>query len=362
MGDRNKFSRFGFAESKDFATTQKGVNHTMNTNGKLFGIFCRATALSFVVAGSASLMQAQQSAPTEPAVKAPLLMASASALDLGSSSSSSSSDAIVDSNGKFLFGAAALDGAQPPPRRYGRPRYSGGNTNADGSNKLAFMVGGGVGLPTGNTKKYDTPSWAVQGGVGRNWSKSFGVMAQFDYDHLGLQGATIANQEFLYDYGCPAGTVTSGECGVYPLDGNSHVWSFTLNPTFTLATEGSLGAYAVVGGGFYHKVTDFVTPVTAEGYDYYYGPYEYQANETIDHYTSNAAGVNGGIGLTYKLSKFSNERLYMEARYVVVFNPQRYGVTASSSTATLNAYQGNNLYPANSNRTTYVPITVGIRF
>jgi hypothetical protein len=72
--------------------------------------------------------------------------------------------------------------------------------------------------------------------------------------------------------------------------------------------------------------------------------------------------VNGGFGLTYKISKFSNERLYMEARYVFIPNSQTYGVTASSPASVLNAYTGYNLYPQNSNRTTYIPVKFGIRF
>jgi hypothetical protein len=126
------------------------------------------------------------------------------------------------------------------------------------------MVGGGLALPIGNTHKYETPSWGFQGGGGRNFSKTLGVLAQFDYDEFGLQGATLKNQSYIYDYGCPAGSVTAGTCGVSSLDGNNHVWSFTLDPTFTLPTDGSLGAYAVAGVGFYHKVTNFTEPGTGE--------------------------------------------------------------------------------------------------
>jgi hypothetical protein len=52
----------------------------------------------------------------------------------------------------------------------------------------------------------------------------------------------------------------------------------------------------------------------------------------------------------------------MEARYVYIPNSQRYGVTASSPVSVLNSYTGYNLYPQNSNRTTYIPVKFGIRF
>jgi hypothetical protein len=310
------------------------------------------------MAATASLAHAQQATSAASTVKAPVLLASESApADLASASSSSSSSSDAEA-----VASDALGSTQPPPRRsgYGRPHYSSGNSNADGSPKYTFLGGIGLTLPIGNTHKYETPSYGFQLGGGRNFNKTLGLLLQFDYDHFGLQGKTIANQTYLYDYGCTTTQINNGTCGVSGLDGNNHVWSFTLNPTFTLPTAGSLGAYAVFGGGFYHKVTNFTEPGTGEYCDPYYGCYTYQANQTIDHYTSNAIGVNGGFGLTYKFSKFSNERFYMEARYVFIPNSQRYGYTAAN-VATTN-YNGWNAYPANSNRTTYIPVKFGIRF
>jgi hypothetical protein len=344
----------------------------MITNRTFFGLACRVAAFSFLMAGTASLIEAQQSPSVPAAPQAPLLLASDSApLDLtstsSSSSSSSSDSAAMASDSSLNLGASALDSSQPPPRRtYGRPNYSGGNTNPDGSDKWFGLGGFGASNPVGNTHKYETLSWGFQAGAGRNFNKNLGVGLQFDYDHFGLQGATLANQSYIYNY-CTTADVTAGLC--YPagpgsastnavIDGNNHVWSFTLNPTYTFATDGSLGAYLVVGAGYYHKVTNFTTPTTEE--ECYYFCEEVEANATFDHYTSNAFGVNGGFGVTYKFSHFSNERFYVEARYVLMLDSQRTGVTSanvanSSITAT-------DFYPANSNRTTYIPIKVGIRF
>ena len=334
----------------------------MNIHRSLFGIAFRVAAFSFLLAGTVAPAHAQQASSVASTVKAPLLLASESSsasLTSASTSSSSSSSAAAAYDSEASFNL--LGSSQPPPRRrYGRPNYASGNSNADGSSKYTFMAGMGLSSPIGNTHKYETPSYGFQVGGGRNFNKIYGVLLQFDYDHFGLQGATLANQNYLYDYGCPSGTVAAGTCGVSGLDGNNHVWSFTLNPTFTIPTDGSWGAYAVVGGGFYHKVTNFTEPTIQESCYYYCQ--EYQVNSNIDHYTSNAVGASGGFGLTYKFSKFSNERFYMEARYVYLANQQRYGVTASSPTSVLNAYTGSNLYPQNSNRTTYIPVKFGIRF
>ena len=329
----------------------------MHTYRKLFGLICRTAACSFLMVGTASLMHAQQAQSPSSAPKTSFFLASSAVPDFtstASSSSSSSSDGVAADS--FALDSRALDSSQPPPRRrYGRPNYSDSHNNPDGSSKYTFMAGAGIAIPTGITHRYETPSWDFQVGGGRNFNKNVGVLLQFDYDHFGLQGATLANQQYIYNYGCGGGCTPIND-----LDGNNHVWSFTLDPTFTLDTVGSLGAYAVVGGGFYHKVTNFTLPTTGTYCDYYYGCYQYTANQVVDHYTSNAGGVNAGLGLTYKFSKFSNERFYMEARYVVVFDQYKKGYTAANiGTAPFTA---TNLYPANSNRTTYIPITFGIRF
>lgn len=236
---------------------------------------------------------------------------------------------------------------QPPPRRrYGRPRYNDKMHNADGSSKYEFLAGVGGTAPLGNTRHYLNTNYAFQVGAGRNFNKTFSLLAQFDYDRFGFNGKTLFDQENA-EFGGQS----------YPLDGKSHIWSFTLNPVVNIYKSEGLGAYVVGGVGLYHKVADFTVQVTAQCYYYGY-PYQCNANQTIDHYTSNAPGFNGGFGLTYKPSRFSSQRLYGEVRYVFIDNQHRAGVT----TATASSYAGYNLYPANSNRTTYVPFKVGIRF
>ncbi len=243
---------------------------------------------------------------------------------------------------------------QPPPRRYGRPRYNDSSHNSDGSNKYGFEAAVGFPLPVGDTHAYYNTSWAFQVGGGRNFSKKFGVNLLFDYDHLGVNANTLNNQATVYN--------TDYAAGITGLDANAHVWSFSLNPTYNLIAGDKYGAYVVVGAGFYHKVTNFTSPQQGQYYDPYYGPITYVANVNFDHYTSNAPGFSGGFGLTYKASRFAGERFFVEARYVYIDNSQRTGVTAATPYTVAQAYTGTNFFPANSNRTSYVPIKVGVRF
>ncbi len=242
-------------------------------------------------------------------------------------------------------------------RRYGAPRYRGGNSNADGSEKYTGFAGVGLTIPTGVTHKYDTTSWSFQVGAGRNFNKNFGLDVQFDWDNFGLQGSTLNQQAYIED---PSGTY--GLLG--DTDGYSHVWSITLDPIYNIKSGDTWGAYVTAGGGFYHKITTFTTPQPF--YEDYFGEIiEVEANAPFDSYTSNAPGVNAGFGITYKFSRFSNERLYAEARYVQTFNTYKPGVNGSNYNNYASSgydYPTYNLYPANSDRSGYIPIKFGIRF
>ena len=266
----------------------------------------------------------------------------------GESSSSSGDTTDVAKLDTVELGAlpAAADGnMQPPPyrrRRYGQPNYNDRWHNKDGSNRLAFVVGGGFDVPAGATGKRLDLSYSLKGGAGINFSRKLGALVEFNFDRFGLQGSELANQYNVYTAALP-GVDFSG------LDASSYIWSFTVDPTITVVQGEKSSAYVVVGGGFYHKVVNFSLPQVGTYCDPYYGCYTFQQNQTFDHYANNAGGVNGGIGFTYKHSRFSNQKVFAEARYVEVFNSQD-----SSSQ--------NSLYPPANDRTGYFPVTVGLRW
>jgi len=262
---------------------------------------------------------------------------------LASAATAPSADMLISNSTMDEAGMAAAerllkpDSATQPPQqpRYGRPTYHDSETNPDGSNKYAFVIGGGFTMPAGNTHKYIDTSYSFQAGAGRNFSRTLGMMVQFAWDNFGFQGSTLATQGTFY--------------GLTNLGGSSHVWSFSLAPIINFYTSDSLGAYITGGAGFYHKTANFTVPATGNACNYYGFCYQYAANQTVDKYSSNAPGAEGAIGFTYKLSRFSAERLFMEGRYVFVDNSTR----ALSST---------NLYPPDSHRTEYVPVTFGLRW
>jgi hypothetical protein len=339
----------------------------MHIHRTLVGLVCRVAALSFLMAGTASRIEAQQASAVASNQNSPVLVASnAAPAELASPSSSAYSSSFspdIVAGESLDLSSAALASSQPPPRRrYGRPNYADSHTNPDGSNKYTFVGGVGFTLPTGGTHNYLTPGYKFQVGGGRNFNKTLGVLAQFDYDHFGFQTATLNKLLGIYNAEIAAYDATaSAQNQVSPLPqlgGTSHDWSFTLDPIINFYNGNKWGAYVIGGAGFYHKTANFTTPQAAEYCDPYYGCYQYQANATVDKYTSNAFGANGGFGITLKPSRFANERLFAEARYVWTDNqPKPYSETGT--TANPNYY---NVFPQNSARTTYIPITFGLRF
>jgi hypothetical protein len=320
----------------------------MNTPNRIFTIARRTLALSALLGAGLIAAQAQEAAATPATTTTPTLNLQVPTIAPPATFSSSSQDnevAVADNHFDFL----AVDNAQPTSRRYGRPRYRGGNTNPDGSNKWAFLAGAGFTVPVGTDSNYLKTSYGFQVGGGRNFNKNLGVLLQFDWDNFGLTSQSINKyaNDFFDD--------PTNQNG---FDANSHIWSFTLNPTFNIFSGETFGAYAVVGGGFYHKTANVFIQVPSTYCDPFYGCYQYAANETVQNYTSNSAGVNGGLGLTYKMSHFANQRLYAEFRVVHTFNKYR----PESVVYNDGSVSGWNFLPENSQETTYFPVKFGIRF
>ncbi len=316
-------------------------------------LFTAAASIGLSAQQSISATQARPVLNLQAASKAP-----ADLFETASSSSSTSSTATSDAVATERFNLSDTATQPPPRRRYGRPHYTDNMHNADGSNKYLFEVGGGFTLPTGGSHHYLSTSYGFQGGVGRNFTKKVAVVAQFDWANFGIQTNRLNQQLALYN---SFGATDQNGAPLTQLGGSSHIWSFTLNPIYNFAQTDKSGAYVVAGVGFYHKTANFTIPSIGQSCDPYYGCFQYQANQSIDKYTSNSAGVNGGIGYTYKFSRFANQQFFAEARYVYTANSRRAatGTTAANTPPGSHAF---NAFPENSAPTTYIPITFGIRF
>lgn len=260
--------------------------------------------------------------------------------------SSSAEDAVADERANLSGDGLVGSSAQPPTghrRSYGRSRYQDRLHNSDGSTKIAFVGGAGLNVPVANTGKFYTPSYTITAGAGYNFNKMFGVLAEFHYDHLGLTGGSIANEynSLITNYGATPDDLAG-------IDANGHFIALTLNPVVTFSNDRSkFGAYATAGGGYYRKTTNFTLPQLGEACNGYFCS-EYESNQTFDSATANGYGFNGGVGLTYKISSFSSERLFLEARY----HWMKIGTDANNT----------DVFQYNRRNSEYIPITAGIRF
>ena len=334
---------------------------TINRNR--LSIITRTAAIVFLAAGASVCLQAQQTVSAAQSYPTLDLRAElAKSLDLStpdtlSYSSSVGADETVAAEDFNLSGS---DEDQPPPRRpYShRPNYNDSTHNPDGSNKYTFIVGGGLTLPVGGTHGYLTPSYAFQAGGGRAFSKKVAVLLEFNWANFGIQTATLNNLLALYN---SLGATDQNGNPLSQLNGTSHVWSFSVDPRYTFAQGDRSGVYGTGGVGFYHKTANFSIPAVGITCDIFGNCFQFQANQTIDKYTSNAFGVNLGLGYTYRFSRFADETFFVEARYVYTFNSRRAetGTTAENTPPGSTAF---NAFPQNSYPTSFIPITFGIRF
>jgi len=332
--------------------------YTTIRKNRLSTFIGRTAAVTFLSAAGTLGLHAQQSTGTVPSLPPINLKAILVApLDLSTPDDLkySSSIGTVDIANAEDFSIGNSEDQPPPRRRYSRPNYSDSRTNPDGSEKYTFFGGGGFTLPVGGSHNYLATSYDIQAGAGRNFNKKFGVNVQFDWDNFGFQTATLNNLLAIYN-GPPLFFEDQNGNPLSQLGGSSHVWSFTAGPIYHFYDADNWGAYVTGGGGFYHKTANFTTPAIGQECDIFGNCFLFQSNQTVDKYTSNAFGINGGVGFTYKLSRWAGERLYVEARYVYTFNSAR---TFSFGDANLN---GLNVFPQNSAKTSFIPVTFGIRF
>jgi hypothetical protein len=307
----------------------------------------RALAVVAVVGAGAGMMSAQSNFAVSSAIDA------SGPTPAYSSSAAEQTEALVVAPlpdfSKMIVGAGGGHA-----QNSGRPGYRPNYTNEDDSFKFTAYGGAGLTVPVANTSDYLTPNFSIQVGVGPRFTRNLSLPVEFDWDQFGFTKGALDNQIAIYDY------IFGGNSVKYLLDGNSHIWSFSLEPTWTFHTDSTFVPYVKAGVGFYHKTANFTLP-TAQFVCYYYCGI-YFGTYNFDYYTSNAPGFDVGVGGTFKFSSDTHARLYVETRYVFIANSQRTGIVNTPASLATVTDSTTNFYPANSNHTFYFPITFGIRF
>jgi hypothetical protein len=254
-----------------------------------------------------------------------------------------STDALL--GGSSSFEPADGAGASASPQYGGGGRRSSSYPSYESRfSHIAFEGGFGFSIPVGSDTSYSTTSldngdlspdegfgYGLTVGGGWNFTKRFGALLEYQFLRQGIPSAYLNALE-------------AGSSGAASgLGGNINTWSLTVDPIVYLPFSRKSGVYVTGGGGFYRKVTNFTEPV--DECDPYYGCIA--VPETVDHFSSNQGGFNGGGGFYHKVfGEDSNGKFFAEVRYVWVNSP---GPSSS------NSFQG-------SGTEALIPVTFGIRF
>jgi hypothetical protein len=276
-------------------------------------------ALCFVAAGSAF---AQSDSAHNPS----------SAISANESSSSSPGVLTSEDSAAPSIAEAALPAAPAPGGAAGQ--NNAGNANNSGVvYHLTFEGGFGANPPAGSTQKqYITWGYNFTVGGGYQFSQHLSALLEYQFIRDKLPGRLIAE---------------SGAQG-----GNAHIWSLSVDPVYDIAPKATNDVYAVGGGGFYRKVTNFTDPEQSQYCTYFYCGVGY-VNQTVGHFSSNQGGWSVGGGYIHRMGGMygdSRMKLFAEVRYLDVLSPAV--TTQPNGLGTTAVAAGTKL----------IPITLGVRW
>src|ERR1700704_5958999 len=177
--------------------------------------------------------------------------------------------------------------------------------------KWTINLGGGANLTNGTTRTFVRGGGGVvAAGVARNYSKYFGLRADFQWDNLPLRSSALQLAQ------APSAT--------------SHVYSFMLGPIINVPVTKKWGGFIVAGASFYHRSgkLDSSTVIPGSACNAFFTWWGTCFNASIPlnkqflTASQNQFGENFGGGVTRKIRP--NMDLYVEFRYL---HGKRNGIT-----------------------------------
>jgi hypothetical protein len=165
-------------------------------------------------------------------------------------------------------------------------------------------------MPVSQTAQVAGTGWGATGGVGYNFNQRNAVFGEFLWNRMYPSGGVLQ-------------PLQTGSSQASSLSGNSNLYGLTGNYRYELRRS-LLGSYLIGGGGWYFRKNwlsrDVISgPATIctpawlwWGFTCVSGMVT--ANQRVATSSTNAWGVNGGIGFTVRVGE-APYRLYAEARY-----------------------------------------------
>jgi hypothetical protein len=192
--------------------------------------------------------------------------------------------------------------------------------------RFNFTAGGGLGIGRDDVARYVGNSFHGVAGAGVNFSRMFGMDAEYMYYNLNFRPGVIQSQAL------------PGQSGL--------MQSISVDGIVTVPRHfGKLGAYGIFGIGFYRRSvsanSQTITSNTIYEPAWRWWDLKRDAqgrliDQTLSSNSKDAGGFNYGGGVTYRLNHLHNAKIFLEGRYH-------------------RAYQSDG-------KTIVLPITVGLRW
>lgn len=174
-------------------------------------------------------------------------------------------------------------------------------------NRYNFTAGGGLGIGRGDVSAFVGISpFGVVGG-GKNFSRWFGVDAEYMYYDLDLKPSVMNNQGLA--------------------DASGHLHAISLDGIATAPFHlGKWGAYGIFGVGFYRRSVSLAHSTTTQGFflcDPAWIWWDIKCRlgvpdppkQALGSNSKDAGGYNYGGGITRRLDRFHNAKFFIEYRY-----------------------------------------------
>lgn len=196
--------------------------------------------------------------------------------------------------------------------------------------KLNTNLALAITAPLNPTARFVNVGGGVVAGAGYNMTKRNAFIGEFMWNRLGASDAALAP--------------IRDALGTHDVNGHGNLFALTGNYRFELRGK-TTGVYFIAGGGWYHRTASVSTHVatgssisctpTWEWWGFECKSGTVISDQTLASSTADALGVNGGIGITFKVAE-PRYRFYMEARY--------------------------HYAPTKNVKTELIPVAIGIRF
>jgi opacity protein-like surface antigen len=172
-------------------------------------------------------------------------------------------------------------------------------STAQDEHRYTLHGGAGVSPLVGDISSRLDNGWHITVGGGYNFNPHFTTTLDYAYNGFGV------SRRVLNEAQVP--------------DGNSHMWSITLNPKLRLNRGSKFDPYVVGGVGYYRRTVEFTRPVLVQVFifDPFFGGFFNtfaRADQVLGRITEDGVGGSLGAGLDVKLGE-RGLKFFTEARY-----------------------------------------------